>query len=208
MSLTLSELAARRLRRDVSVEQGEAEYTERRARLVQAVVERGRQRRRVWRWAALAAAFALSAIAGWYVVRADRAASFTAGGSPGRVGAFYAAPADAELALRFGDGSELRLAPGARARVLYSAIGRRALLLESGSAEVDLREQRWWTWEVATGPFLLQAIGAAFRVSWQAETQELSLSVRSGDPRLHGPGVPEGTLASGERRFSARSAPR
>jgi hypothetical protein len=205
LTLSLSELAARRLRHDVSVEQGQAEYTERRNRLVLAAVQRQKgQRKKLLQWAGLLAALGLGGLAGWYVLAADAAASFTAAGSPGRIGAFYAAPPLTELPLRFGDDSQLALAAGSHARVLRSGAGRRSLVLEAGAVRARLEPHYGWTWEMAAGPYLLQTSQGVFDVIWDAAAQTLTVNLQSGPVRVSGPGLGEGkTLTPGERLVQA-----
>jgi len=195
---SLSELAARRLRRDVSAEQDGAEYTERRARLVRAATEgRGRGRGQ-WLWLLLALAGV--SVAGFYVISTDRATTFTAGEAPGVVGAFYAAPARGELPLRFGDGSELRLRPGSNARVLRSEVGQRSVVLEAGSLQAELGARAGWTWVLSAGPFLLESARAELELAWDVASQAVDVRVRSGSVSVRGPGLgAERKLEAGEQ---------
>jgi ferric-dicitrate binding protein FerR (iron transport regulator) len=187
VTLSLSQLAARRLRRDVSVEQGHAEYSERRARLVRAATAARRFGRR--RWAGLLLALCAGVGAGWYAISLERATSFTAGGVSGRIGAFYAAPSEAALSLVFGDGSQLRLAPGSQARVLRSEASRRALALELGSARAELRQRGGSSWELSAGPFLIEASQADLELSWDVALQTLDIRLRAGSVQVRGPGL-------------------
>ena len=206
MTLSLSELAARRLRRDVSVEQGDAEYTERRARLVRAATgERGGKRRRyVWLWLILA--LPAGWLTGWYVVSMDRATSFTAAGVAGHVGAFYTAPQSDALALRFGDGSEVRLGAGSHARVLRSEAGQRAVVLELGHAEASLGSYRGWKWELSAGPFLIETSQADLVLSWDVAQQALAVKLRSGSALVRGPGLAEGRRLNGSEELTTKVA--
>ncbi len=202
MTLSLSQLAARRMRRDVSVEQGQAEYTERRARLVRAAVAgRGLGRRR-WVW--LVFALGLAVAAGWYAVSLDRATSFTAAGAPGRIGAYYAAQPGAAFSLRFGDDSEFRLAPGSHARVLRSEAQKRALVLELGRADAKLREWRGSSWDVSAGPFLVQSSHADLELSWDVAQQALGVRLRSGSVLVRGPGLGGGRMLHAWEQLSAK----
>jgi hypothetical protein len=189
--------------RRVSVDQGQAEYSERRARLVRAATEgRGSRWRRLWPW--LVAALAASSLLGWYAVSLDRATSFTAAGVPGRVGAFYRASPEALLPLRFGDGSEIRLAPGAHARVLRSEAAERALVLELGDAQAELRERRGSSWNVSAGPFVIQSSNANLELSWDVALQTLGVTLRSGSVLVRGPGLTGGRRLEGSGRLSAK----
>jgi ferric-dicitrate binding protein FerR (iron transport regulator) len=204
VTLSLSELAARRLRRDVYVEQGEAEYTARRARLVRAATARPRLRGAArWLLLSLTAATATGA----YTAALDRRTSFEAGDVGGRVGAYYVAPPTRPLPLRFADGSTITLAPGSRARVLTSALRRRAIVLERGSARAGLATRWGLGWVVSAGPFSVESAGGKLDLTWQQEAQTLTIVLAGGSAILRGPGLPAGRNLVDGQRFVAQ-APR
>jgi hypothetical protein len=205
LRLSLSQLAARRLRRDVSVEQDDEDYTERRSRLVRAATQdRSGGRRVPWRWLLLALGLAVPTT--FYAVSTAQAKSFTAAGVSGEVGAFYEARA-AELPLRFGDGSEIWLSAGSNARVLHSGMGRRALLLEVGALRAGLGGQLGWTWELSAGPFRLRSPEAALELRWDVATQRLTVTLHSGSVEVTGPGLDGGRTLTGSGLLTAGAAP-
>jgi transmembrane sensor len=90
--------------------------------------------------------------------------------------------------LAFGDGSEITLKPGARARIDRSDGHGASVTLEEGSlfaSVVPRREARWW---FHAGDYLVHVTGTAFDLSWQAS--ELRIVMHEGSVAITGPGLP------------------
>jgi hypothetical protein len=98
----------------------------------------------------------------------------------GAVSAFVAAPATEVVPLRFSDGTELELSPGARARVASITAAGARIMLESGALRARVRHHAKSQWVFDAGPFSITVIGTRFVCSWDARSQELELSLSEG----------------------------
>ncbi len=136
-------------------------------------------------------------------------AGFRVGKVRGDVGEYYAAKADSSLAIRFHDGSEVELSPGARARITESEDEKQVLSLETGSASFDVVHRPGTRWEVKAGPYVVHVTGTAFALSWEGKSQALSLKMRQGSVIVTGPGLDEPRRVSGQEEFrvSPESSP-
>ncbi len=155
-------------------------------------------RRAVW---ALAAAAALggAVFVGWQQRTSDTV-TFSVGpnAAPGKLGAYYAAPASVPLPLHFSDGSELSLAPGARTRVSEASTRKKEVLLEAGTANVHVVHQTGSTWYMSAGPYTVEVVGTAFSLSWEPAVQRMVLQMRSGAVVVRGPNIGERQVRGNE----------
>ncbi|WP_437708518.1 FecR domain-containing protein [Sorangium sp. So ce448] len=119
---------------------------------------------------------------------------------PGVVGAWIAAPATAELPIRFSDGSLLRLAPGGRARVASVDADGAELSLERGALDLSVVHREGARWTVRVGPFQVRVIGTRFETRWDPVTEQLVVALREGAITVSGPVVGESrAVRAGER---------
>ncbi|WP_437958417.1 FecR domain-containing protein [Sorangium sp. So ce119] len=155
---------------------------------------------RVAAWMA-AAALVLSAVAVAIVARPGAPMRFELGTTePGVVGAWIAAPAGAELPIRFSDGSVLRLAPGGRARVASVDANGAEIALERGALEVAVVHRGGARWRVRVGPFQVHVIGTRFETRWDPVTERFEVALREGAITVSGPVVGEArAVRAGER---------
>jgi transmembrane sensor len=212
MTRDLSRAAGRRVRDDIDVDEGPSrDYALcRRGLIERAASERAARRRmrRVLPASALMASVLLLCLAGYGAFEAwrQRGLGFVAGeaSQAGRVGAYYGANAGAPLALRFEDGSRIRVEESGGLRVANIGATNVAVQLETGSAQFEIRPRGAKTWDVFAGPYRVRVTGTAFSLSWNVPEQSLELQMRSGAVVVSGPGIESGQRVSGAERFVSR----
>ncbi|WP_437623149.1 FecR domain-containing protein [Sorangium sp. So ce1151] len=160
-----------------------------------------RGRGRVAAWMAAAAALVLSTVALVIVARREAPVRFELGATEvGIVGAWIAAPAAAELPIRFSDGSLLRLAPGGRARVASVDANGAEIALERGALDVAVVHREGARWGVRVGPFQVNVIGTRFETRWDPVSERFEVALREGAITVTGPLVGEAwAIRAGER---------
>ncbi|WP_420894985.1 FecR domain-containing protein, partial [Sorangium cellulosum] len=118
----------------------------------------------------------------------------------GVVGAWIAAPAAAELPIRFSDGSLLRLAPGGRARVASVDANGAEIALERGALDVAVVHRGGTRWRVRVGPFQVHVTGTRFETRWDPVTERFEVALIEGAITVSGPVVGEArAVRAGER---------
>lgn len=128
--------------------------------------------------------------------------SFTIGDNDkGTTGAFIAAPPSSELPLHFSDGSKVRLAPSAHARVAEVAPDGARVLVESGTVHVAVVHRDEATkWAVEAGPFEVRVTGTKFDLSYDPNGAGLIVKLHEGSVFVRGCGMGEGRrVAIGEQ---------
>ncbi|HET6146669.1 MAG TPA: FecR domain-containing protein [Polyangia bacterium] len=184
-----------------------------RMRGLEAVVRRGeaRQRKRlVFSVAAGLAACGLVA-AGLIGVHAVRGSSRRPAGAPegspisyrvehGEIGdGGYLRAHDRErdrvgVGLRFAEGSELRLAAGARGRLTSVDAQGARFAIEQGEAQVSVTPRPAARWLIDAGPFLITVQGTRFSAAWDGATERLDIRMKHGLVSVTGP-VADGKIA-------------
>lgn len=200
--------AAEALRRLVDPGPGDTPAAERRARFVAAATRQDASRPRSVVYA-IAAVASLLIVAGGLRFASSRRAnhaeqaalSYQVGDDAhaGNVGAYFA-PAG-ELPLRFSDGSLVTLLGSSRARVTGSAPAGASILLETGSARVEVVHRPQSAWTFATGPFTVAVTGTSFALSWEPVSGTLEVRMFSGTVVVRGPGAEGGVPVRGVQRF-------
>lgn len=156
------------------------------------------------RWIRFAAplAAALAVVAALVVMRRPHESMRfeVAGGGAGVVGDWIAAPASAELPIRFSDGSVLLLAPGGRARVASIEANGADVALEKGALDLSVVHREGTKWRVRVGPFSINVVGTRFETRWDPIAEELEVSLREGAITVSGPVVGDARkVAAGEK---------
>lgn len=105
------------------------------------------------------------------------------------------------------DGSTVVLAAGARGAVRAVTASGATIVLDEGTATLDIVHRPGTSWRVLAGPFEVVIVGTAFDVSWLPVREELHIVMRSGTVRVTGPGLGSGRdVGVGEPvSFSARA---
>jgi hypothetical protein len=89
--------------------------------------------------------------------------------------------------LRFSEGTQMRLMPGARGR-LGKVDGHGArFAIEQGEAEVKVTPRPGARWLVDAGPFLITVRGTVFTASWDGATERLDVDMTKGLVSVTGP---------------------
>jgi len=146
---------------------------------------------------AVALAAAIAAVILW-PTRGERE-GFRVGDAPGRIGAWIAAPARRPLLVEFRDGTEVRLAAGARARVASVSRHGARVILERGRAQVSVVHHDGARWLVHVGPYEVTVTGTKFDVAWDATEEVFDLEMIEGEVRVNGPLLGEGrSVVAGE----------
>ncbi|MEY4582916.1 MAG: hypothetical protein RL701_7619, partial [Pseudomonadota bacterium] len=83
--------------------------------------------------------------------------------------------------IRFSDGSEIVLEPGARVRIESTRVDGARVALEHGAATMRLRQREPNAWHFAAGPFELRVLsartGTGLRLDWDEHARALDLKV-------------------------------
>ncbi|HRI65445.1 MAG TPA: hypothetical protein PK156_14455 [Polyangium sp.] len=155
-------------------------------------------------------AFAAACAAAWgiYVHSRPSAVSFAVGSppAPGIVGNWISA-GDSTTGLRFSEGTDLALAPGARVRVTETNPSGAAILIEKGSLHAKVTHANENThWAFHAGPFQVRVTGTEFDASWDPATETFEVAMNEGSVFTTGPLLSNGRdLVAGERlRVSIR----
>jgi hypothetical protein len=106
--------------------------------------------------------------------------------------------------LVFGDGSDVALAPGSRARVAETTSVGAKVVLEQGRARVTLQQREGARWLVGAGPFALRASGTELLVAWSADAETLDVWMRSGHAEVTGPVLVDALSLSAGQHVRAR----
>jgi TolA-binding protein len=156
---------------------------------------------------ALAVALMVVAVFGWVTLRPGSPASLAytvvgdASGDPGT----YLAPIGTEpVVLRFAEGSRITLDPSSRARIAQTTPKGATLVLEAGTAHLEIEPHPEASWRVVSGPYSVTVRGTAFTVGWDAATGTFEVSMRRGAVLVQGPGIDQGVELSGEQHFLVR----
>jgi TolA-binding protein len=106
----------------------------------------------------------------------------------------------ADTKLRFSEGSELTLEPGAETRIIgLDAHGGR-LSLQDGTAQVAIAKRPGAAWSLAAGPYTVKVTGTAFSLRWSRREQALEIAMKSGSVVVTGPYAGTGmALHAGQR---------
>ncbi|MEA2746315.1 MAG: transrane sensor, partial [Myxococcales bacterium] len=161
---------------------------------------------------AVAATVLVFAFAAWR--ESHRALTFVVGSAsangsngesprPSDVGAFLAAPADAELPIAFSDGTHVSIAAGARARVAEVTPRGARLLVENGVVHASVVHRSDTRWLVDAGPFEVKVTGTRFDVAWQPGEQAIVVTLHEGSVVVTGCGLADGQRVSGGQQLHA-----
>lgn len=111
------------------------------------------------------------------------------------------------IRLFFDDGSQCALTPGGRGRLrLDHATGVR-LVLERGSASLQITPTTEPRWSVESGPFLVSVKGTDFTVGWDQTSEHFELALRKGRVAVSGPVVGDDFIVRPGQKLSV-SLPR
>jgi transmembrane sensor len=161
------------------------------------------------RRSAIAGALALAAAAAlvfFFFPRGSQrsALTFTIGGAgSGAVGAFLTPPPGRELPVAFSDGTSIRIAPGARARIASVSPRGAHLLVESGVIRADVVHRVDTEWLVDAGPFEVKVTGTRFDVAWEPADQAVVVTLHEGSVVVTGCTLRDGQRISAGQQLRA-----
>lgn len=170
------------------------------ARLLSAQARRGRLRV----GAGAAGGLAVAAVIALVVLKDLTPVSYVVAGQAAIRGARIDAAPTGEATepthVRFSEGTDVALAPGAELEVVKRT-GRGAVLaLEHGQAHFSVVHRRGARWSVLTGPFAIEVTGTEFTVDWAPDAGKMVVDLKVGSVRVHGASVGGAVeLNAGER---------
>ena len=190
-----------RLGRDIASEQDKALAQDLSLGSVRAkIIGRPMRGGRRFRARALAVALAAAAVVALFVAWRPRAPLVaTLGDHPLTVGEWVSATDASSPHIRFSDGSEVALSPGARARLAtLDSVGAH-LVLESGNADVRVTPHHGARYRVSLGPFAVDVTGTRFDVGFRPSDELFTLTLREGKVIVSGCVLGEGrAMLAGE----------
>ncbi|MFZ5891471.1 MAG: FecR domain-containing protein [Myxococcota bacterium] len=102
-------------------------------------------------------------------------------------GGYLAESGRAGISLQFSEGTEFRLAPGARGRLRSVHVDGARFALEHGDASFRITHNPDHKWSVEAGPFLVTVRGTDFSVSWDPRSEQFGVKLRQGRVVVSGP---------------------
>jgi len=96
--------------------------------------------------------------------------------------------------VRFSEGTEVHLLPGARGRLGRVDTAGARFAIEQGAAEVSVTPRPGARWLVDAGPFLITVRGTVFTAAWDAGGERLDIDMKKGRVSVTGP-VAEGEVS-------------
>jgi hypothetical protein len=108
--------------------------------------------------------------------------------------------AGTDTTIRFSDGSEVKLDPGADTRIQALDENGGKVSLAEGRARIAIAKKPGAEWTVAAGPYTVRVTGTAFSVGWSKQSDTFELAMQSGSVVVAGPLVGAGmALGAGQR---------
>ncbi|HEV8551295.1 MAG TPA: FecR domain-containing protein [Polyangiaceae bacterium] len=189
------------LGRAVAQRQDEAEapfdFEEGRDRLLASVA--GARKKHGWArvaWAAAAVPLVIALALGVTRIK-PRATGFHVDGAEGRIGTWVAAPADHRLHLAFDDGSVVGVEKNARVRVTRAEGDSATVIVERGTVHVAVVHRDDTHFRFDVGPFVVLVTGTKFDVSFEPESERLSLVMKEGTVVVSGGGLGSSRIVRG-----------
>ena len=101
---------------------------------------------------------------------------------------------------RFGDGTVIGFAPGARGRVVAVTSHGARVSVDEGKAHFRVVHRPGAEWTVEAGPFTIAVTGTEFDVAWQRE--QLDLVMQAGSVSVRGPLASQGVALHGGQHLA------
>jgi hypothetical protein len=114
-------------------------------------------------------------------------------------GALIEAPAAAPLPVHFGDGTAVALAPRARLAVASVDAHGATLVLERGRMDLGVVHRKEARWSVRAGRYEVAVTGTRFGVSFDPDSDAVTVEMQAGSVLVRGPGMRAATpLGAGD----------
>jgi TolA-binding protein len=150
----------------------------------------------------LAAAVTMMAVAASIfilVMRLNRPLAFTVDEGAGAAQSWLAAPRERPLAVRFSDGTLVRIESSSRARVVDVDRHGAHIALETGAIHADVVHTNASRWLLNAGPFTIRVTGTRFDLAWDSAAERFAIAVLEGSVMVSGSIVgPERAVAAGQ----------
>jgi TolA-binding protein len=88
--------------------------------------------------------------------------------------------------LHFSEGTNVRLEPDSKLRIVELSEPGASLSLESGHVHCEVVHRTGSAWKVVAGPFTVRVTGTVFDVNWDPNSEQLAVSVTQGSVAVHG----------------------
>ncbi len=138
----------------------------------------------------LAAAAALVALLVFLVVPRDESLSFAVAGRSGTTMTWIDVSVGV-TPIRFSDGTQVLLHPGARARVDAATERGADISLEAGRAVVSVVPKANAHWVFHAGDYDVRVTGTVFELTWSGDDKSLLVQMHEGSVVVTGPDLPE-----------------
>lgn len=89
--------------------------------------------------------------------------------------------------LRFSDGTEVRLAEGAQARIRFVTANGAGLAIDRGRLHAEVVHTSKSEWRFDAGPFTVHVTGTSFGLEWQPDQDRFDLRLEQGNVTVTGP---------------------
>jgi transmembrane sensor len=177
-----------------------------RARLTRRVAHRSRAPRAVWLAAAVVAFAAAAGAVLLMLPRRNAPLAARVAGTEAKVGRWVSAPEARRVPLEFSDGTRIVLSGGSRARLSAVDSEGAHVVIETGSADVNVVPRQKSRWRLSLGPFAVDVTGTRFDVAWNPGTETLTIGMKHGKVFVSGCVLGDGrALLAGEKlRASCR----
>jgi hypothetical protein len=160
------------------------------ARLLDALREPARSSRLRWTAGlALAAALAILVVV---LVWPRAPLRYSIEGARTAESGYVSAPSQSPAVVRFSDGSVATLGAGSGARIIDVTPKGARILLEDGSADVEISPRDGARWSIEAGPYVVLVTGTRFEVLWRSGPQRLEVRLLEGNVVVRGPLLEDG----------------
>jgi hypothetical protein len=163
------------------------------------------RRRNVRRGAGAGVALAAAGFVAWTAAtRPPPTLRYTVDGAAPPADGYVRSSAGRAPDLAFSDGTNVRVLPGAHARVVDVGRSGARLILEDGRAHVNVAHRPGADWQFQAGAFVVHVHGTAFFVEWNAAASRLDLQMESGVVSVDGPRPEDTVTVRGGESLSLR----
>jgi len=117
----------------------------------------------------------------------DQPLTYTLAGGPPVPGGYIEPHATTAQTLSFSDGTQIRMAPESRGRVVETTRHGARVALEDGQAHVQVNHRPGARWVFEAGPFLIHVVGTSFSFAWSGRDARFEGQMEAGVVSVTGP---------------------
>ena len=104
-----------------------------------------------------------------------------------QAGGYFQTALQSQPTIRFSDGTQVDLVPGARGRIASVDDHGARVMLDEGEAHVEVVPRSGARWQFDAGPFVVHVQGTAFVLAWNGDEGRLDLRLHKGAVTVTGP---------------------